>query len=102
MSAPSDELLAFLSRLRAVKDYTSEPISKETIEAVLDVGRWTGTGGNRQPTEVLVIRDADTQRKFGEWGAAPAATAAVVLLLVTASEASIFDEGRVAERLALA
>jgi nitroreductase len=102
MSVSSDELLAFLRRLRAVKDYTPDPISRETIEAILEVGRWTGTGGNRQPTEVLVIRDPDTKRQLGEWGAAPAATAAVVLLLVTASDASTFDEGRVAERLALA
>jgi nitroreductase len=102
MSVSSDELLAFLRRLRAVKDYTSEPVSPETLEAILEVGRWTGTGGNRQSTEVLVIRDPETQRKFGEWGAAPAATAAVVLLLVTANEESTFDEGRVAERLALA
>ena len=102
MSASSDELLAFLRRLRAVKDYTPEPVSQATIEAILEVGRWTGTGGNRQPTEVLVVRDPETKRKLGEWGAAPAATAAVVLLLVTASDAGVFDEGRVAERLALA
>ena len=102
MSASSDELLAFLRRLRAVRDYTSEPVSQETIEAILDVGRWTGTAANRQPTEVLVVHDPETKRKLGEWGAAPAATAAVVLLLVTASDASTFDEGRVAERLALA
>ena len=102
MSVSSDKLLAFLRRLRAVKDYTSEPVSQQAIEAILEVGRWTGTGGNRQPTEVLVVRDPDTRRKLGEWGAAPAATAAVVLLLVTASDASTFDEGRVAERLALA
>ena len=82
MSTSSDELLAFLRRLRAVRDYTSEPVAQQTIEAILEVGRWTGTSGNRQPTEVLVIRDPDTKRKLGEWGAAPAATAAVVLLLV--------------------
>ena len=102
MSASSDERLAFLRRLRAVKDYTAEPIPQETIDAILEVGRWTGPGANRQPTEVLVIRDPDTKRQFGEWGAAPAATAAVVLLLVTANDAAMFDEGRVAERLALA
>jgi hypothetical protein len=51
---------------------------------------------------VLVIRDPDTRRKLGEWGAMPAATAAVVLLLVTSNEAMVFDEGRVAERMALA
>ncbi|HEY7067962.1 MAG TPA: nitroreductase family protein [Chloroflexota bacterium] len=102
MSVSSEELLTFLRRLRAVKAYTAEPVSQEKIEAILEVGRWTGTGANRQPTEVVVIRDAETKRKFGEWGAQPAATAAVVLLLVTTAEAAMFDEGRVAERLALA
>lgn len=102
MSVSSDELLAFLRRLRAVKEYKSEPVSQETIEAILEVGRWTGTGANRQLTQVLVVRDPETKRKFGEWGAAPAATAAVALLLVTDGEAAMFDEGRVAERLALA
>ena len=102
MSASSEELLAFLRRLRAVKEYTSEPVSQQTIEAILEVGRWTGTSSNRQPTEVLVVRDPDVKRQLGEWGARPAATAAVVLLLVTAGEGSTFDEGRVAERLALA
>ena len=102
MSASSEELLAFLRRLRAVKEYTSEPVSQQTIEAILEVGRWTGTSSNRQPTEVLVVRDPDVKRQLGEWGARPAATAAVVLLLVTTSEGSTFDEGRVAERLALA
>jgi nitroreductase len=102
MSASADELLALLRRLRAVRDYTSEPVSEQTIEAILEVGRWTGTGGNRQPTEVVVVRDPETKRKLGEWGAAPAATAAVVLLLVTLGDGWTFDEGRVAERLALA
>jgi nitroreductase len=102
VSVSSDELLTFLRRLRAVKDYTSGPVSRETIEAVLEVGRWTGTSANRQGTEVLVVRDPDTKRQLGEWGAKPAATAAVVFLLVTAGEEWTFDEGRVAERLALA
>ena len=35
MSAASDELLAFLRRLRAVREYTSEPVSQETIEAMI-------------------------------------------------------------------
>jgi nitroreductase len=102
MSASSDERLTFLRRLRAVRDYTAEPVSQQTIEAILEVGRWTGTAANRQPTEVLIVRDPAVKRQLGEWGAGPAATAAVVLLLVTNSDAATFDEGRVAERLALA
>ena len=65
-------------------------------------GRWSASGSNRQPWDVVVVRDAAVKQKFGEWGARPAATADVVLLLVTAGPQSAFDEGRLAERLCLA
>ena len=101
MSRATDELLTFLRRLRAVKDYTPDPIPQGTIEDILEVGRWSASGGNRQPWAVLVVRDPQVKQQFGAWGARPASTAAVVLLLVTAGEAA-FDEGRLAERLCLA
>jgi nitroreductase len=97
-----DDLLSFMRHLRAVREYTSEAVPNEVIEAILEVGRWTSTGGNRQPHAVVVVRDPATKQKFAEWGAKPAGPAAVALLIVTATEASTFDEGRVAERLALA
>src|SRR5919202_1697708 len=97
----TEDRLKFLRRLRAVREFLPEPIPRETIEEILEVGRWTSTGGNRQPTEVVVVQDPEVKRKFGEWGAKPAATAQVVLLLATANN-NILDEGRMAERLALA
>src|SRR5919199_3255799 len=96
------DMLRVMRRLRAIKEFTPEPIDQQTIEQLLEVGRWTGTGGNRQPTDVVVIRDADVRRKFGEWGAKPAAAAPLVFLLVTAQDQFAFDEGRMAERLCLA
>jgi nitroreductase len=101
MNVAAESHLAFLSRLRAVKDYTAEPVDQQAIEAILEVGRWTGTGANRQPIEVVVVRDPAVKTKCGEWGAQPAATAAVVLLLVVADDGSALDEGRMAERLCL-
>jgi len=97
-----DDLLKFLRGLRAVREYTSEPVTQEAVDEILDVGRWTSTGGNRQPHEVVVVRDSSVKDKFAEWGAKPAGPAALALLIVTTSDASAFDEGRVAERLALA
>ena len=97
-----DDLLKFLRGLRAVREYTPEPVPQDVLEQILEVGRWTSTGGNRQPHEVVVVRDADVKRKFAEWGAKPAGPAAVALLIVTLTDSSAFDEGRVAERLALA
>src|SRR5918912_3105284 len=98
----SEDMLRVMRRMRAIKEYAPEPIDDQTIQQILEVGRWTGSGGNRQPTEVVVIRDADVRRKFGEWGAKPAAAAPLVLLLVSTNDQAAFDEGRMAERLCLA
>src|SRR4051794_3580789 len=97
-----DAALKFVRGLRAVREYTPEPVADDALTTILEVGRWTSTGGNRQPHEILVVRDADVRARFAEWGAKPAGPAPLVLLLVTASEQSAFDEGRLAERLALA
>jgi nitroreductase len=100
MSA-SNEKSTFLAKLRAVKEYTREPIYRGVIEDILEVGRWTGSGVNRQPWEVIVVQDASVQEKFGDWGAKPAATAGVVFLITSTSDNVAFDEGRLAERLCL-
>jgi nitroreductase len=102
MTETAAERIKFLKRLRSVKAFTSEPVSDEMIQDILEVGRWSGSGANRQPWEVLVVRDPEAKRKMGEWGANPAPTAAVVFLLVSTSDAAAFDEGRLAERLNLA
>ena len=99
----SDEhLLSFLQRLRAVREYTPEPVDDATISSILEVARWTSTGGNRQPTQVVVVRDRGVLQKFAEWGARPGGSSAVSLLLVSDGDQAAFDEGRMAERIALA
>ena len=96
------EMLKLMRNLRAVREYTAEPVSQQALEEILEVGRWTGTGSNRQPTDVVVIRDPEVKARMGEWGARPAASAAVVLLLATKDDAGTLDEGRYVERMALA
>jgi nitroreductase len=97
-----DETLKLLRRLRSVKAYTPEPVSQEAIDAILEVGRWSGSGSNKQPTEIVVVRDAAVRQQFAEWGAKPAGTAAAVFLILVANNGSALDEGRLAERLGLA
>jgi nitroreductase len=101
MSPTVQDKSSFLAKLRAVREYTRQPIDRSVIEDILEIGRWTGSGANRQPWEVVVIQDASVQEKFGEWGARPAATAGVVFLIASSSDDVAFDEGRLAERLCL-
>jgi nitroreductase len=100
--AVKDEFLKLMRSLRAVREYTSEPVPREALDEILEVGRWSASGGNRQPHEVIVVRDRDTLHKFADWGAKPAGPASAALLIVTAGDSAAFDEGRIAERLALA
>lgn len=102
-----NDQIRFLRRLRTVRDFRPDPVPDEALNDVLEVGRWTGSANNRQPAEVVVVRDPAARQKLTEWGANTAAKAPAVLVIVTPGdqarfEHEAFDEGRIAERLQLA
>lgn len=106
MNDHSRGLIKFLRSLRAVREYTAEPISDEAITDILEVGRWSGSSSNKQPVELVVVRDAEMKQKLAEGGVRPAAGAALAFVLVTpgnpeASDLEAFDDGRLVERLLL-
>ena len=101
MSLSSAELVKFLNKPRSTKEFTSEGVPQDAVDAILEVARWTGSGVNKQPWEVVVVRDNDVKAKLGDWGAKPAASAAVVMLIVSTDDSVAFDEGRFAERITL-
>ena len=47
MPETSKERIEFLRRLRSTKAFTSEPLSDDVINDILEVGRWSGSGSNR-------------------------------------------------------
>jgi len=96
------DLQTFLRGLRQVREYTAEPVSDDIIHSILEVGRWSGSSANSQPAGVIVVRDKAVKGKIGNWGAKPAATAAVVFLIVSKNEPFGVDEGRLGERFMLA
>jgi nitroreductase len=107
MNQQSNDKIRFVRGLRAVRDYTSDPIPDEVLADILEVGRWSGSASNVQGTEVVVVRDPDVKQRMSELGARPAAGAAVVLVVVTPGDAErhdleVFDNGRLVERLLLA
>jgi nitroreductase len=107
MIQQTNDKIRFLRGLRAVRDYTSEPIPDDVLADILEVGRWSGSASNIQGTEVVVVRDQQTKQRMSELGARPAAGAAAVLVVVTPGDAErhdleVFDNGRLVERLLLA
>jgi len=107
MSQQTGDRIKFLRGLRAVREYTSESVPDEVVLDILEVGRWAGSASNRQPTQVVVVRDRAIMQKLVDGGVRAAGDAPLALVIVTSDDAGrrdleIFDEGRLVERLLLA
>lgn len=50
----------------AVRDFTGDPLPDETLHRILDHARFAPSGGNRQGTHVVVVRDPATREALVE------------------------------------
>jgi len=84
----AQNLINFLKRLRAVRQFRPDPIPQEIVDAVLEVARWSGSASNKQPWEFIVIHNKETLRVLSkvEGYAAHLAEASVAIVLVMAGE----------------
>ncbi len=105
----AQNLINFLKRLRAVRQFRPDAIPQEIVDAVLDVARWSGSASNKQPWEFVVIRNKETLRVLSkvQGFASHLAGASVGIVLVMVGEQGqveqeTFDEGRLSERIMLA
>jgi nitroreductase len=55
-------LLEGLRTLRAVREFTDEPVNEEAIRTLLDLAVCAPSAGNRQPWHFVVIRAPETRR----------------------------------------
>ena len=56
--------VAFLRGLRAVRQLRPDPLPESVLRDILEVARWSGSAGNRQPWEFVVVRDRDMLRRL--------------------------------------
>jgi len=47
---------------RSIRRYRPDPVPGEILERVLDAARIAPSGSNRQPTRLILVRDAETKR----------------------------------------
>jgi nitroreductase len=109
-SSDSDSVsarVAFLRGLRAVRQLRPDPLPESVLHDILEVARWSGSAGNRQPWEFVVVRDRDMLRRLSAIDGANAghlATAAAGIAIVIHPEVpdlDAYDEGRLAEQFVL-
>lgn len=102
----SADLTELLRGLRQTRSFTTDPVDDGALDAIFEVARWTGSGGNKQPWRLVVVRDADTRAEIAATKADMGwlANAPVVIGIATegkTAESFRFDAGRLVERIML-
>src|SRR5262249_38271385 len=99
--SPAD-LLRPLRRTRQYREFEPTPLDASTLDALVDVARWSGSAGNNQPWRFVVITAPATLRAIHEAGmpqtrGLATAPAAIAIVLPAADERAVadaFDDGR--------
>ena len=55
----TEQVMALLKTRRSIRAFRDKPLSKETIERIIDGARFAPSGHNSQSTEFLVVQDRD-------------------------------------------
>lgn len=98
------DVLKAIRTKRAIREFTSETVSADVEEAILDAGRLSQSSKNSQPWQFIVIRDKATLQDLSQLGAYAGhlAGADFAVLLVAESSQNSFDLGQTAAYLQLA
>ncbi len=55
-----------IKKRRSVRAYTSEEVSEEDVEKLLEAARWAPSAGNIQPWEFVIVTHAETKRRLSD------------------------------------
>jgi nitroreductase len=58
------ELYDVMRTTAAVRDFTGDPLPDEVLHVILDNARFAPSGGNRQGTRIVIVRDAATRDRL--------------------------------------
>ncbi|MCS6769324.1 MAG: nitroreductase family protein [Candidatus Caldarchaeum sp.] len=100
-----DVLKVILSK-RETRIYADKPVPDELVFKVLEAGRLAGSAKNRQPWQLILIRDKKNLQELSRFGNyahhLPHASFAVVVLVPDKYVHDRFDAGRAAQNMMLA
>ena len=60
------DLYEVMRTTSAVRQFTGEPLPDDVLHTILDNARFAPSGGNRQGTRIIVVRDPDARRALAE------------------------------------
>jgi len=87
--APMDVFEA-IRTLLAVRSYQDKPVPDAVVRRIVEAGRLTGSGMNRQPWQFIVVRDGETLRRLGALASSGPYVAQAPLAIVVATDRTRF------------
>ena len=91
--------------LLAVRSYQDKPVPDAVVRRIVEAGRLTGSGINRQPWHFVVVRDREILRRLGALASSGRYVAEAPLAVVVATDKSRFavsDASRAIQSMLLA
>jgi nitroreductase len=67
MTQAETSLFEVINTQRAIRHFTTDPVSDEDITKILQAAIHAPNGGNQQLWHFLVIRDREAKRRLGQW-----------------------------------
>jgi nitroreductase len=103
----ADARLRELRMLRQTRRFTEDEVTDDDLSRILEVARWTGSAGNSQPWEFIIVRDRQTLEQLSVIGPSAQfigkAPVVIAIVLVGAHpRTEAYDEGRVTQQIMLA
>ena len=77
--------------LLAVRTYQDKPVPDPVVHRIVEAGRLTGSGMNRQPWHFVVVRDREMLRRLGALASSGRYVAEAPLAVVVATDKSRFE-----------
>jgi nitroreductase len=99
------EAFEAIRTLLAVRSYKDTPVPDDVVRRIVEAGRLTGSGMNRQPWHFIVVRERETLRRLGAQASSGSYVAQAPLAIVVATDRSRFavsDASRAIQSMLLA
>jgi len=103
--ATAMEAFEAIRTLLAVRSYQQQPVPDPVVRRIVEAGRLTGSGMNRQPWHFIVVREAEMLRRLGALASSGSYVAQAPLAVVVATDKSRFavsDASRAIQSMLLA
>jgi nitroreductase len=103
--ATAMEAFEAIRTLLAVRSYQQQPVPDPVVRRIVEAGRLTGSGMNRQPWHFIVVREAEMLRRLGALASSGSYVAQAPLAVVVATDKSRFavsDASRAIQSMMLA